>query len=98
MIRHRAFLFRTFFGGAIPHVVGKGKSMSSSSISEKVDSDFRSSLVLTGLGVFLGAMIVWTLWSVVDLRDARNAERARLEERISALERTVAEFQDERRP
>ena len=92
------FPFRTFFGGAIPHVVGKRKSMSSSSISEKLDADFRRWLVTVALGVFLGAMIVWFLWSVVDLRDARNAGRAHLEERISAIERAVAELQDERRP
>ena len=53
---------------------------------------------MVGLGVFLGAMIVWLLWSAVNVRDARNAEHARLEARIDAIERAVAELQDERRP
>lgn len=88
----------SFLRRTLPEVVGKRKSMSSSSISEKVDADIRGWLVTVALGVFLGAMIVWFLWSVVDLRDARNAERARLEERINAIERAVAELQDERRP
>ena len=63
--------------------------MSSPSISEQVNADLRWWLVQMGLAVFLGAMIVWTLWTAADVRDARDAERARLEERVSALERTL---------
>ena len=81
--------------GTILRVARKSTSMSSPSISEQVNADLRWWLVQMGLAVFLGAMIVWTLWTAADVRDA---ERARLEERIGALEHTVAELQDERRP
>ena len=84
--------------GRILRVAGKSTSMSSPSISEQVNADVRGWLVLIGLGVLLGAMSVWVLWSAADVGDARVAERARLEERIDAIERTVAELQDERRP
>ena len=72
--------------------------MSLPSISEQLNADIRWWLAQMGLAVFLGAMIVWILWTAADVRDARDAERARLEERIDAIERTVAELQDERRP
>ena len=84
--------------GTILRVAGTSNSMSSPSISEQVNADVRGWLVLIGLGVLLGAMSVGVLWSAADVGDARDAERARLEERIDALERTVAELQDERRP
>ena len=72
--------------------------MSLPSISEQLNADIRWWLAQMGLAVFLGAMIVWILWTAADVRDARDAERARLEERIDVIERTVAELQNERRP
>ena len=54
--------------GTILRVAGKSNSMSSPSISEKVNADVRGWLVLIGLGVLLGAMIVWVLWSAADVR------------------------------
>ena len=79
-------------------VAGKSTSMSLPSISEQLNADIRWWLAQMGLAVFLGAMIVWILWTAADVRDARVAERARLEERIDVIERTVAELQNERRP
>ena len=90
MILHRAFLFRTFFGGAIPHVVGKRKIMTTLEYEKRRVKWAWIVLIFAGAlsAIAVAFAIVSAIQEGVDP----------LEARISALERTVAELQDERRP
>ena len=90
MIRHRAFLFRTFFGGALSHVAGKRKSMTTLEYEKRRGK--RAWIVLLFAAALSAIAVAFTIVSAI--REGVDP----LEARISALERTVAELQDERRP
>ena len=76
--------------------------MSTTSFTRSVEADVAAhrwdvwGLVLPA--IFLGASIVFAVWSVLDARDTLRAEREHLEQRLTTIERTVAELQNERRP
>lgn len=50
------------------------------------------------LAIFAAASVVFGIWSVLEAQDAATAAGERLEQRLTAIERTLAEMQDERRP
>ncbi len=87
--------FGTFFGGAIPQVAGKSKTMTSlSSFSSRflTDRQFRREQIRTLLFyLWAAACLAFILWAAVDIKHDAIAERDRLEQRINALERIVAE-------
>lgn len=45
-------------------------------------------------GIFFGASIVFAIWVVVAARDAERTERELLEQRLTTIERTLAELQE----
>ena len=74
----------------MPHVAGKSKSMTTLEDEKRRAKRWGIVLLFTGAltGTVLAFAILWVVKVGVDP----------LETRVSALERTVAEFQDERRP
>lgn len=49
------------------------------------------------MGLFIVACNSFIIWGILDIKRSAIAERDRLEQRLTAVERTLAELQDERR-